>query len=235
MTNTRNTETNYEIMGHVSKTLWHFVRSSAGEDPVTILLEKIFSKDSDTGTLLCNPNNQGLGHERTIRFAEFSPSSGVNDTPSSSETIYEPRCVCFADIPINFLPIHFKKYNGVALGFQRRNLEIQRDLRPVWYIPSIFEDDLPSYLSSTNPKTLKTHVKIPSENQERDEDFDVIYKEREWRKPADFEFSIYEVSCLIFRNRDEVRRAIEHDKVKKMIALGVSILNFHDHFEERTV
>lgn len=226
-------ETYYEVMGHVSKTLWHFIKTNGTEDPVSILLEKVFDKGSDTGTLLCNPRSQKFGHERTIRFAKFSPSTGSDDVPPTPETVYEPRCVCFADIPINFLPIHFKKYNGVALGFQRKNLEIQKDLKPVWYIPTIFEDELPSFLESENPKMLKTHVKIPSETRDRDEDFDVIYKEREWRKPADFKFSIHEVSCLIFRNRSEVKRAIEHEKIKAMISLGVSILNFHDHFEER--
>lgn len=119
-----------------------------------------------------------------------------------------PPFCCVAEIPIQHLSYHSKRYGNLAIGFERNYLLGER-FRPVSYFLKHDDFMLPALLSlfkfvDENTKgdrdhiawknlwTLSTYIKGFSVGE-----FDSIYSEREWRHWGDFDFSPEDVKFVL--------------------------------------
>lgn len=57
------------------------------------------------------------------------------DEPISGNRAYEPRVVCFADIPVGDLHLHIRKYSPFGIAF-RKTVVAARGANPVFYVAS---------------------------------------------------------------------------------------------------
>ncbi len=233
-------QANFKTMDFLSTTFWHFISDKKDDKgnvewhSLDILLEKVL-KDGGSGKLLKDPGETKF-HARKIFLersgADVSAASRPNDdSPPDAKgiPIKEPKAVCFADIPFNFLPIHIRAYNGIGLGFDKDALLAHAKFRPVTYYPRVIEENLKdaceAYLET--PEILKPYAKVQSEA----ESFDNIYREREWRIPEDVVFNFSDLSCIVFRTDAELLTAIGDAKIQKLMKYGVSMLSCERHFE----
>ncbi|HNW80540.1 MAG TPA: abortive infection system antitoxin AbiGi family protein [Methanoregulaceae archaeon] len=107
--------------GYISEFLFHFVgRDILQKEEQYELLKKIISD----GWISFYP------HEKDLSF-------GIIDINSMSsrklEEMVNPKCICFADIPIGDLSLHSSKYSKFGIGF-RRDFLISKGANPVFYI-----------------------------------------------------------------------------------------------------
>lgn len=230
----------FKTMDFLSKTFWHFIRDRRNErdeiiDPALQILLRHVLNDNCTGQLAKDPSGTRF-HERTVvvEKAGAVTSAGaalVDDYPGDEEfSIKEPKAVCFADIPFNFLPIHIEAYNGIGLGFYREELLWYESLRPVSYYPRVtggtLKDACETFAAGENPRQLLPYSKITS----KEEPFENIYREREWRIPDNIKFNHNQLSCIVFRTNAELLTAIGNEKVKNLMQNGVSMISCERHF-----
>jgi hypothetical protein len=235
----------FKTISYTSTLLWHFVRGwgDTFEDKAETSLSIFLTSDSGTeilkdegkGKLLCLPPKKESFHTHTfILEGAMSESTKENDFSETKQYIvHEPRSICFADIPINHLPIHIGRYYGIGLGFRRDIISSKvDDLKPVEYYPRkssfTLQNSCEKFIEdSKEPLVLKKYSKIPSKN----ETFDHIYHEREWRTFEDFDFSQDELSMVFFPTSKILKKALEHEKFKKLFASGVGYICGEDLYE----
>ena len=245
-------------MTYVSQLLWHFVRDKKSPDGEVIktsfeILNEGILLEGGRGNLKRYPNPSALPpwNEYYVRKVVLGTSiETITNLKATAielekttlvsvkehEEYLEPRAVCFADIPFNFLPIHMERYSGIGLGFRRRLLsDSYEDLRPVAYIPRLTQKSIGQHIADEASKVLKTYVKVESINNKKEgmdgEPFELIYREREWRRPADIEFNASSLACIVFRTAKELEQAHQSNKFKSLLASKVAFLNMEDFFE----
>lgn len=242
----------FKTISYTSTLLWHFVRGQGEtfEDKAENSLSIFLTSDSGTEILQENgrgklrriPPKRDSYHNRTFTLEGALPASTKEDDFASAKDylIKEPRSICFADIPINHLPIHIDRYYGIGLGFRRDIISSKiEDLKPVEYYPRkttfTLENSCEIFFGdSSNPLTLKRYAKIPS----MDESFEHIYHEREWRTFLDFEFSEEDLAMVFFPTRKILNRALSEAKFKTLFAKGVGYICGEDLYEpskEKTI
>jgi hypothetical protein len=252
-------ERNMQSMTYISQLLWHFVRDRKGSDKVPaassfeILNREILGNDG-AGKLKQYPNPTATPpwdkfYVRTVRV-EVPAGSLFNLNESTAELearsskdlgdllqLLEPRAVCFADIPFNFLPIHMERYSGIGLGFRRKVLTRSYDrLRPVSYIPRLSRDSIEEVIRNREINELSPYIKVESvdsaSNNMDGEPFEAIYREREWRVLHDVDFDHDALACIVFRNAKELEDAHASDSFAPLIKRRIALLNREDFFED---
>lgn len=214
---------------YVSKTLWHFVKGR-DDAALDILVKKILNRNATSLHLKKAPD--GINFRRLQVAPSSAGGIGVGGIlpkkPSGEKEILEPRAVCFADIPFNFLPIHIRTYAGLGLGFTRTELSKEHpQLRPVQYFPLITRATLNAARDQSRKRlTLSPYSKLPS----NEESFEKIYREREWRITTDLKLETKLLTCVVFMTRDSLKLAMRRPKIKKLADSGVSLLACDDHF-----
>lgn len=107
---------------YVSKELIHFLGRTLGpEGRYSLMLEILRS-----GWLTPPP------HKKSEKITSLSIRY---DRPVCQNSMYAPEMVCFADIPIQEIRIHQKKYGGFGISF-RKSFLLNKGVRPVFYIPT---------------------------------------------------------------------------------------------------
>jgi hypothetical protein len=247
-----NRKISFKTISYTSTLLWHFVRGAGdnfdqkAENSLSLFLT------SESGTEILQENGKGYlrrippkrdsYHNRTFTLEGALPASAKEDDFGIAKDYFvkELRSLCFADIPINHLPIHLDRYYGIGLGFRRDIISSKiEDLKPVEYYPrkTIFtlENSCEVFFGDTShPLTLKRYAKIPS----MDESFDDIYNEREWRTFQDLEFSEEELAMIFFPTRKILNRALNEARFKSLFAKGVGYICGEDLYEsskEKTI
>lgn len=247
---------NMQSMTYVSQLLWHFVRDRKGTNPASSfeVLNNDILAENGSGVLKACPNPKAPPpwdkfYVRTVRL-EVPASSlfNLSDNPEEIEArsskefgdliqLLEPRAVCFADIPFNFLPVHMERYSGIGLGFRRKALTRNHDkLRPVSYIPRLSKESIDEVIANRETKELGPYLKVESvdsvANNIDGEPFEAIYREREWRVLHDVQFDHDALACIVFRNAKELEDAHASKKFAPLIERRISLLNREDFFEE---
>ncbi|HLE12849.1 MAG: hypothetical protein A2504_00440 [Bdellovibrionales bacterium RIFOXYD12_FULL_39_22] len=222
-------------ISYISKILWRFYGGSAPDDPQQGIKDIQYIIKADK--IVLKPFHGLTGYNSQYKRKVVFENAGFEEPEKSidvvEETIYayEPKAVCFCDIPINHLPEHMKKYNCVGLGIDRNFLAYQsKDLQPVRYYNIKDKSELNNSVEGIfdviheSPKILamKPFVKIPTlfrgqrllSGMLKDEDslfapsegFDSIYEEREWRLFEEIEIPFDKISFLILpsRNMDDI-------------------------------
>lgn len=238
---------NYEILGYTSRVLWHFVRDQYDEEkkkftPYSAINVFNLIFDSKTQKNILKPDPSGKKyHSRQLQITNQTSNADSDGTDKENFIIIsvkEPRAICFADIPFNFLPIHLENYNGIGIGFKQDNLRAQLDdLKPVDYFPTTIDDFKEFYADSSTEAeiTLKKYSKIPTSHSipEFDEAFDKIYLEREWRTFQPFNFNLQDISMIVARTSEEKNNILRNDQVKKMLNDGLAVISLDDFFTEK--
>jgi len=218
-----NRKIEYRPLGYVSKVLWHFVKGNETESASDVVIKKIIRGANNT--LKKDPS--GAKHHKRAFVSTTVASSEADEIPPFIEFL-EPRALCFADIPIQYLPIHLREYHGIGFGFQLDSLKAKNDgLYPVWYIPIKTEDELRKHFVKDTKNEIGSYVKLPSQ----EEPFDKIYKEREWRLLSDFTFEISDLVALVFPTNSERKTCLEYEEIREMALRGVSMLSCEDLYE----
>lgn len=238
----------FENIAYTSTIFWHFVRGwgkdfEREENSLNLLTEKILGEDGDGKLLAIPPEREGF-HERTLSLergmvlADIDSLANLNsmNTPEKGEEykLKEPRAICFADIPINSLPIHINHYFGIGLGFRKEALIDNVDnLKPVDYYPrkTIFalKNACVDFKDDERDFTLQDYAKIPSE----EETFEQIYHEREWRTFGNFEFTSKELAMIFFPSRKILNIALKDKKIKALLDSGVGFIAGEDLYQPR--
>ena len=117
---------------YISSELTHFVGAGlADHESQYALLLKILR----TGILL-TPGKSGVviqhGDKGPVRTIQTTHTTNYLEYLSSNRK-YQASIVCFADIPLDDLHLHIKKYSGFGLSFLRPFLLLQ-GANPVFYI-----------------------------------------------------------------------------------------------------
>jgi hypothetical protein len=106
--------------GYISEVLFHFVgKNLRSEEEQYELLKKIIEE----GWITSPPHMKELSYEIKID----------SNSDRKLEEMFNPNCVCFADIPIKDLSLHSSKYSKFGIGFSRDFL-ILKGANPVFYI-----------------------------------------------------------------------------------------------------
>ena len=117
---------------YVSTELTHFVGASLSEPEAQYQLLIRIINDG----ILLTPGKSGVvvqhGDHGPVQTEKRTYSINYRE-PLSSNKKYQASIVCFADIPLDDLPIHIKKYSGFGLSFLRPFLLLQ-GASPVFYI-----------------------------------------------------------------------------------------------------
>lgn len=246
---------NMQSMTYVSQLLWHFVRDRKGPAPASsfeILNSQILSSEG-TGKLKQCPNPSAKPpwdkfYVRSVRL-EVPPAAmfDLNESSADMEArvskdvgdllqLLEPRAVCFADIPFNFLPIHMGRYSGIGLGFRRKVLTRNYErLRPVSYVPRLSQDSVDEIIRDKATNELSPYIKVESVDNPAHsmdgEPFEAIYREREWRVLHDVDFDHDALACIVFRNAKELEDAHKSPNFIPLIKRRIALLNREDFFE----
>jgi hypothetical protein len=117
----KNKKENLRLQNFVSDELFHFVGRGMPENEQFNLLIKILK----TGWLTHAPHSQG-----------YNPIVHIDGSKKiSSNLMYNPKIVCFCDIPLPDIGFHAVKYSHFGISFTKNYL-IQFGARPVFYIPT---------------------------------------------------------------------------------------------------
>lgn len=107
--------------GYISEYLFHFIgKGILKQEDQYKLLKKIIEE----GWLSFYP------HDRNLSFGVTEINSMVT---RKLEEMFNPNCVCFADIPLKELSFHSSKYGKFGIGFTRDFL-VSKGANPVFYI-----------------------------------------------------------------------------------------------------
>ncbi|MGY5796681.1 abortive infection system antitoxin AbiGi family protein [Rheinheimera faecalis] len=220
--------------GTVSKILWHFTGGPIWDEGMQKQSSELKSDMTAYQNLSAIIRSQKLKASQYTEF--FTTSLPMNKVPtwdalSKELTVQEAeeagkinfhfhnatsKVVCLADIPIQHLPYHAKRYGKFGIGF-RRELILNADFNPVMYLPtnstlnsaihgafsrlnfytsqiSEHDQELESLLQDTRLCFLD--ILSMSKTFHLDE-FETVYCEREWRKTSDFNFSTENISMII--------------------------------------
>jgi hypothetical protein len=118
---------------YVSEELTQFVGSRLDREQQYQLLVLIL-RDG----LLKSPGESDVSVDQTLNgpHTTISYKLTVNhDKPLSSNDKYRASIVCFADIPVEDLPLHIQKYSPFGLSFAKAFL-LQYGANPVFYVAS---------------------------------------------------------------------------------------------------
>lgn len=234
----------FENISYTSTILWHFVRGNgrtydSKEDDSLDILTNYILKDDATGRLVAIPPKKEKFHKRNFSLEKAMVLSDIDRMsdwgsmamPSAGEvySLKEPRAICFADIPINSLPIHIDGYFGIGLGFRKEILVAKiDDLKPVDYYPkkTIFtlKNACVGFKDTKYQFDLRKYSKIPSE----DEPFEQIYHEREWRTFDKLDFNSNELAVMFFPSKRILTKSLKNKKIRKLIDLGVGYITGED-------
>lgn len=105
---------------YISKELVHFVGRGKSEKEKFQLLTRILNKKWITHF----PHNPNISGNLSV-----NPNARISDNE-----MYNPEMTCFADIPIEDLSLHMKKYSTFGLSFSK-NFIAEAGGVPVHYIP----------------------------------------------------------------------------------------------------
>lgn len=242
---------NFKTTSFTSPLFWHFVRGQGTDkhSQATNSLEKFLKAEDKNpiffegakGRLLVNPPNSESFHKRYFFLEKIGGEIGSNlndnassDLESSEQYILsEPRSICFADIPINHLPIHINRYYGIGLGFRRDAIIVSRnDLKPVEYFPRNIDFTLENSCEEFNKQNgnefiLRKYAKVPSQS----ESFHEIYHEREWRTFSDFEFESKQLALIFFPTKNILTNALKEKRFLDFFIAGVGYICGEDLYE----
>lgn len=226
-----------EPLGYTSRILWHFISSSADNDALAILLEKIFNSSDNIFTLKKNPSAGDPYYRRNYSSEETM----LQDLPKedTSKIFFEPRAICFADIPFQHLNHHMNRYkDAIGLGFERQSLQekLKHRIQPVRYIHDVSEKMWGKISSKQNDQTiLNDYYKLHSYKSDPPEDFDSIYLEREWRSLDDqFTFKAEDLAFLVLRNQNDFQTINQKNSlIGGLNQSGVSIVNVEKIFPRK--
>lgn len=234
--------------GYLSNILWHFTGpTEIDSDPKEFLnkLQFINKHYFPSNNKLLFKSFSNKDRPLNFSFANNQPAYSTNDTFLKKEkVVYEPKGVCFCDIPINYIISHTEKYGCIGFGVKKSIARGIKGLNPVHYI-SVSEQNPPKSIKSffddcksqninigkNTKKALKLnkYVKIPtcgeasySEIEENSSEyFDRIYEEREWRSYNDIEIKITDVAAIVLPSV-EIKKEIMnskrgHAKIRKIL------------------
>jgi len=109
------------LQGYISEFLFHFIgKDIHGEEEQYELLKQIISD----GWISYYPHEKNLA---------IGPTDIRSMQDRKLEEMFNPKCICFADIPIKDLSLHSSKYSKFGIGFKRDFL-ISKGANPVFYI-----------------------------------------------------------------------------------------------------
>ena len=150
-----------------------------------------------------------------------------------------PNFCCVAEIPIQHLSHHSKRYGKYAIGFERDYLQAEK-FRPVSYFLSHDDFRAPALFD-----LYDIVLKHPEEEQKKKamkaldllsayikslttQDMDTIYTEREWRYHGDFHFNPHKVKFVI-SPREQIQdiRSAYRDKYPESNFLEYELLLEH--------
>jgi hypothetical protein len=233
----------FDVLGYTSKIFWHFIRDEIKEDKIVewtaiSRFNSIFNAKMSKAQLLVDPKGDKF-HKRILVQSKFNGSLNPNSVPEMIGVL-EPRSLCFADIPFNFLPIHLKRYSGIGLGFKKSSLlDRVSDLKPVDYFYSVSDEFKSFFVKNENKEKneieLKKYSKIPTDNENPvyKEEFEDIYLEREWRTFADLEFFLADLSMVVARTREEKDSIMENKIIQSWLPKGLAVICLDDMFPVR--
>ncbi|MBK8202612.1 MAG: hypothetical protein IPK68_09960 [Bdellovibrionales bacterium] len=172
---------------YTSPTWWHFTGYRKSDEDAFDLLGKIL-----------NSANIRAGTSQ-ISLSQRGAVSGPNITSLPQNIIYEGPRACVADIPLECLRTHGRRYGCVGFGLNKDKLRASPvvEINAVLYADLHLQNKVVTHLSSgaTSPEfsLLKPFVKVCDDN----EDFIEIYSEREWRSAVNIPVNGDTLDCLI--------------------------------------
>lgn len=116
--------------GTVSKILWHFTGGPEWDSELH-KQKKVLKKNSSSFEILNKIIDGGV--LKTGSFSEVAQTLSMNGDDDVLNTIQTRPVCCLADIPIQHLGYHSKRYGKIAIGFHRS--AIMRAFHPVLYNP----------------------------------------------------------------------------------------------------
>jgi hypothetical protein len=219
--------TEYEGVTHVSNVLWHFIgpkRHETLDKAIERLDRKIFRKGGLRGRLKPFFKN-GNYHVRDLLLEPLSYGPAGNPQVKNNWIIYEPKSLCFCDIPVNHLPLHMSKYGDVGLGFRREIVLNLKDciVKPVRYFPLNPTESIKRQVADIGVKGIRRGVKTlhldnfikiptwlppgkPNIEGSNAEDFNSIYEEREWRTFDEMEFKTEDLSFILLPSKKYISK-----------------------------
>lgn len=107
--------------GYISEYLFHFIGKNIDDENAQYHLLRKIIKD---GWISFYP------HEKTLSYGFIEIDSMRT---RKLEEMFNPKCICFADIPVKDLSLHSSKYSKFGIGFSRDFL-ISKGANPVFYV-----------------------------------------------------------------------------------------------------
>jgi len=221
--------------GTVSKILWHFTGGPIWDDKKMKQSKALKPNDKAYEALksiLLSFELRVGNYAEIIRNTSRGKSSKSNSHNSGKGpliTIESSPVCCVADIPIQHLSYHAKRYGKMAIGFYRSSI-IRAGLNPVLYTlenSQLNNAIVEGYLShrcadaegckDTNDYEalfgeLLAHTKTFSKVE-----FDSIYCEREWRSTKPFKFTDDDVAMVILPRKTRRNYFEEYVKDTKLL------------------
>lgn len=157
--------------GHyVSPTWWHLTGYRKSEEAAFETLVAILA------------SQKILARTSQVTLASVGDDA---DEPKQISVIEGPRA-CLADIPVEYLEPHGKRYGAFGLGLSAVKVrELQsNEVNPVLYTFEYLQAKLVPAISGNHPIPFK-HVQPFLKLCDQDESFDNLYLEREWRSSSD--------------------------------------------------
>ena len=196
---------------YVSDELTHFVGRGLDETAQFELLVRVLRE----GRLTPLPDRSGPSW--AVRVDKEEPLSG--------NRAYEPRVVCFSDIPVGDLDLHIRKNSPFGLAF-RKPFCVERGANPVFYVAAASRSFVGGPRGEAFDEMARVFHKARADAQRRgddemlalarfldmevlsflkffeypldDEDPENYYMEREWRLHGELRFDVHDVRRVFF-------------------------------------
>ncbi len=198
--------------GTVSKILWHFTGGPAWDSQKNKQSTKLKSPSDAYNAIKSIINSKELrigGYQEVVKLV--LPEKIIFDIKDGKitrkikknflETVESKRVCCVADIPIQHLAYHSKRYGKIALGFHRESI-ISNEFNPVMYslentnlINTIYQGYWNSF-SSIDMEDLINSV------DELQSNIDNLINESNSEESIETNDLIEEIECLITGNEE---------------------------------
>ena len=193
---------NSKMPGTISETLWHFTGGPKTGDNGKGSEEPKPNKDAyDIVVKILNSKKLMVSYKPEV---EEYPS-GTDGIDFAEEM---QKVCCMAEIPLKYLPYHAKRYGKFAIGFKREDA-LDAGFRPVLYC--LDNEDITrdfflirNFIKNQRDKPegllekcqyILAHIKTFKEDE-----FNTIYCEREWRSLKTYCFAPKNLSEIVIPN-----------------------------------